>query len=946
MFTIWLVLSLPWTSSLLMQEWRPAKFLQEVRAQERACGPGNPCTESNFYCVSGVCKQLSELQLIHYSTKPTSFSGCNQPHLFNVTLSIQNKPSNLVVSSKSLLLNGSIPGTVEDCWEEGSLIYCNLTVPALPECSEGSYHLSPNILNFTVQFTDDAGVSFTRNLVTTISDLDIQSWVCGNQQCESDLGENQQNCCCDCGCPSGQYCDLDFGCMPEPIDFDLIPKVITSDSATFEIRIDNAPRDIEVIPHITNLTCKEAGIVPITLSGISIECEGGEWANGSYRTECILNYQIADYSYESQYLMQLDLDLTLSYTSCQTPVQKTLSKHVTFTLNKLYCGNLIPELEIGENSSSCCYDVPCPTGEFCDITDNEIGALITNTFSPDEIPFIWNRCKKFEDFRIENVWPPDTITAFTQYHQGTRFAIMDFNVTFSFENMPKSAKDVIPGGCEILTQEIKDRCSDPNCCLIDHCELNESNVTCELITPAIRVRSEDIENNVFSSLQGEISFRIKFNNGSQEIEKPFDSEFEANVEIKARCGNGVFEEDLGETFDNCCQDAEAEVVHGTCEDKYGEGFECVPEIGKCVNLSQIDIFLDFPGSINCDHLYAQGFCTFDTEFNIQVTKPLDVNVSLNQIILEIGDQPFQVSCDQGENVNEHLTVFPCEIYDGWLEEEGSVKQGMDDAANNGEDHQEQQKETVFINLSVQSVVDSTPVAEAVFKNLTKNVTFNVVFPEAVKQCWEYKEDVEDDIEDVEDAEDELKDLHTFLLVVAGLAFLFQGICCVCCTIAKIPPWHPCENFCLIRCGEWSCCCANPLTCYSLHQICPWTWIVGCGASLFACGIEVYKDFLIDDEVEDLRGSYDELYEKCQQGAEFGYFEDVTDLQNKILEIEAKYGEVDGSGMKIINYALDNYGCMTLGLCITSVLIWGPFGSMANNAMFNPYILEVGGAVLP
>ncbi len=34
------------------------------------------------------------------------------------------------------------------------------------------------------------------------------SFVCGDDFCQSDLGETKENCCYDCGCQAGQYCDL------------------------------------------------------------------------------------------------------------------------------------------------------------------------------------------------------------------------------------------------------------------------------------------------------------------------------------------------------------------------------------------------------------------------------------------------------------------------------------------------------------------------------------------------------------------------------------------------------------------------------------------------------------------------------------------------------------------------------------------------------------------
>ena len=34
---------------------------------------------------------------------------------------------------------------------------------------------------------------------------------CGNNNCESAYGETSSNCCLDCGCPSGQTCELSGG---------------------------------------------------------------------------------------------------------------------------------------------------------------------------------------------------------------------------------------------------------------------------------------------------------------------------------------------------------------------------------------------------------------------------------------------------------------------------------------------------------------------------------------------------------------------------------------------------------------------------------------------------------------------------------------------------------------------------------------------------------------
>ena len=858
-FAIWLILSLPWTSSLLMQEWRPTKILQGIKAQGRlGCGPNKPCPE-NSYCYEQICLGINELELKHYSTSPNSFVGCNQPHDFNVTLSIENHPDNFIVTSKTLILNGSMQVSIRDCWESGERIYCNLTLPTLPNCGEGSYLLSPNIINFTVDFTDEAGTSFTRTLTTQISDINIQSWICGDGQCQQDLGESQQNCCCDCGCPDDYYCDRDIGCMPEPSSFDFILKSASSTKAIFDLRIDNAPKDLSIDILLYNFDCLKAEIAHCDILQTSISCQPGTWSSGTYQTECEFDYQIPDYESTVDFLIDFDLNLTLHYSDCETPVEKLLSKHISFALNKQYCGNGIPEPEIGETSSSCCLDVPCPAGQYCDLADYEIDLILSNQRSPKDFGDAFkNRCRSLDAFRIKQI-SAEKAVAYTSVSQGYRTIMPEFNVTLEFEGVPESLKDVSRASCT-LDQGLRQDCTDTSrCCQVERCWINGSKVICQVRSLPILLIHQVPAGHF--SIQLDLS--LKFNNGTQEIEKSFQGTTNFELEVRPKCGNGWLEEDLGESIENCCQDAE--LFGYSCE----YGLTCVPEIGKCVNLSAIDGFLKLPeGPQSCEHSFAEAECVFDTSIEIVSTHPKDINVSLENVKILIGEKNYQTSCEEAERI-ESGTVFKCDI-SGNLNETQEAKNAMDSAARGkcgGCTYE--QTAPVLVNFSLVPVAGGQPQSQAIFKSETGQLTFKIKFPEAVKQCWEYMDDVNDELDDIEDEGEELQRWIDVFLGLLVIGWIIKAACAVACAF-----------------GERDCCPGG-----TTYKVAVWMICIGGAAS---CALNFYKSLVYDPSahLEKAEREYSELGEKC--GSALGYDivnQQLEDLYNEIYDIQEDYNEI-------------------------------------------------------
>ncbi len=189
-------------------------------------------------------------------------------------------------------------------------------------------------------------------------------YICGNNNCETDKGESQANCCIDCACQTSYYCDASGGCRQNAgISLSLYGTPVTKVSNCYQqhtlyipVRINNPPTGMSVSsiryrlgsnPYqptscIGNSSTNHIYSCPITVPVVS-GCSAGTFKYGP-------NY----------------INFSITYPNGKATTSKSIS--VLFpdiTIGSYTCGNGVCESSLQESSANCCPDCSCATG-YCD----------------------------------------------------------------------------------------------------------------------------------------------------------------------------------------------------------------------------------------------------------------------------------------------------------------------------------------------------------------------------------------------------------------------------------------------------------------------------------------------------------------------------------------------------------------------------------------------------
>ncbi len=186
------------------------------------------------------------------------------------------------------------------------------------------------------------------------------SYTCGMFGCESDRGESKSNCCLDCGCSGGYYCDNHWGCRPvDGIGLSIYgivnPRVedcFESHTVSIPVKIDHAPTGHSVAESWCKLggvfspcVCEGLGdvyVCPVEVQPVP-ECGSGEFRVTNNAIRLRVEYMDGD-------------TLRDKYVETAFP---------DVTIGSFECGQGRCESYLGESWENCCYDCPCHTG-YCD----------------------------------------------------------------------------------------------------------------------------------------------------------------------------------------------------------------------------------------------------------------------------------------------------------------------------------------------------------------------------------------------------------------------------------------------------------------------------------------------------------------------------------------------------------------------------------------------------
>ncbi len=546
-----------------------------------------PCS-GDYYCDSHWgCRPVGGIGLSLFGTVDPRVVNCYESHTVSIPVKIDNAPTGHSVTQSWCKLGG-VFGVCTCAQSTGDIYVCSVEVPPVEECGSGEFRITNNAIRFKVDYMDGK-TPRSKYIETPFPDITIGSFVCGEYGCEAGLGESWENCCLDCGCPSG-YCDYEGGADPssgvcrEDLDSGDINKIgkywpdhfythNAGDQVSMNIVISNKPKTFQ----LDGVSCELGCVYDYTgacSSTCSISCtEEGSSDPGEYNMTCALTFTIQGYSALRNYDLTPELALDMRYRNGTLGyVYKSISTSLNyFSIGPHWCGDKDCGGE-DEDSDNCCYDCPCPAGQYCD----------TQTVDG---PTEGDGCRS-ADFSIviDSVGSLEVVDS-TQEHE--------IPVLMHVENYP-NATDItdfvfecyLAGGdvdcglnCERVASENPER---------------DYNLSCTMTVPVLDYVTSPYydEGDREIRLNGNsLNVSLYYNNGfNREVKDWGESIGEVVIEVTSHCGEGsgdppvMCETWLGEDQTNCCRDC-------GCSD-FGDSYFCylgANPNGECVDNSTIDL---------------------------------------------------------------------------------------------------------------------------------------------------------------------------------------------------------------------------------------------------------------------------------------------------------------------------------------------------------------------
>ncbi|MHA2065756.1 MAG: hypothetical protein ACXABY_15370, partial [Candidatus Thorarchaeota archaeon] len=191
---------------------------------------------------------------------------------------------------------------------------------------------------------------------------DNPSYTCGSDGCETGLGENSVNCCLDCSCLSGYYCDAVESCRNEnSITLSLSGTQTTYVSNCYDthqidvnVMINNAPSDMVILSSDYSIAGSSQSTACSQLHGDVYSCH-------------IDIPPVPGCSENTPDFGPNSITLDISYSDGGVQKNKVMSTSFPdITIGSFECGDYLCQAEFLESSDNCCFDCGCGSG-YCDI---------------------------------------------------------------------------------------------------------------------------------------------------------------------------------------------------------------------------------------------------------------------------------------------------------------------------------------------------------------------------------------------------------------------------------------------------------------------------------------------------------------------------------------------------------------------------------------------------
>ncbi|RLI97592.1 MAG: hypothetical protein DRO99_02825 [Candidatus Aenigmatarchaeota archaeon] len=227
-------------SDITIPSYRCGDGTCNIEEDEENCCLDCGCTGVGKYCDTAKgCNYISNVSMSIVSVSPKNVTDCKRTNHVNITVKVNNVPSNSNINYVYYFQRGELRTWGLQCSTPNpvtGISDCMLQIPPIDdsECQLPYYLIDQNRLNMTISFPNGNGGLVTRYMSAPFDDIKvIPQWHCGQFGCESDIGESGANCCIDCGCADGEYCDYHPQYNPDGIcmDTDGIELIIDDPSA-------------------------------------------------------------------------------------------------------------------------------------------------------------------------------------------------------------------------------------------------------------------------------------------------------------------------------------------------------------------------------------------------------------------------------------------------------------------------------------------------------------------------------------------------------------------------------------------------------------------------------------------------------------------------------------------------------------------------------------------
>jgi len=715
------------------------------------------------YCDAELgCKPKSGIALEVIPPTNTQVQNCYQQNTIIVTLRLNNPPTDLSVGSQSYILNGGQKNSIS-CPASGSIYTCTISVPPDPGCDAGTFIYSDNSISFDVSYSDGPE-THSQTLTISLDDITVGSWACGDSVCNNgiggpDLGENSVKCCYDCGCSSGQHCDIlsgaeaDTGNCRQKVsksDFSIsgtspsnfLGHGPSGSTFTFDYQLNSPPKSLSLGEESCSATCTSG--YETCLSSCSISCTQAG-STGS----CSFTFTISGYDSLENYLLKPFMLVPVSYND--GPDKETDSVQVslpTFSFGSYFCGDNVCNSP-AETTENCCFDCGCAPGEFC-------STINTNKASPQDMCIL-------DD--LELVADSITNTSFTDHS-----LVHKTNITMHVTQTPAGFQ-IFEKSCALGGGQIP--------CTINCKSEAQGNYLCEAAIPSITYYLSSFFDDSTKKIvlpENFIDFKVGYNNGSTVTTRVLSAGLpDITITPVSHCGDDGCEVILGEDADNCCIDC-------PCSDVYGPGSICIPggnnPDSACMENSSIMLIFSHidPTPVKCEIMPKShgGGCTFQGtpafNFYFNVTNyPSDLNLIDSTYFYD--DEETDAACYSIENGDFKCPIIPKDI----PEPEGQG--GFTGLVPGKEDRSFAFKfETSYTDNNI-----------LILQNLTETVDFELsrVKSDVLKSCEEQKEHIQGGIEKYEKTQS----------IILGVAYGLVGIVAAACAAWAV--CEPCKYVCVV-----------------------------------------------------------------------------------------------------------------------------------------------------